>query len=127
VRSCCYPVLDDRMDTSSHKQFADKGLWRAKHSVAAWDMVLGERRGTTNMSIYEAPARTTDPSGSSPICLDVGSAELFRDEVVTCASKMWEHGGRWNCTCDREDGIHLMSLLPARDWGRSAMRGGWLG
>jgi len=90
----CYPVLDDRMDTCSHKQFAGKGLWLGEHNVAAWDMVLRERRGTKDVSVYEVPTRATDLSGLPPTWLDVGSAELFRDEVVAYASKMWEQGGQ---------------------------------
>lgn len=89
-----YPTLDDRMSTSSYKQFADKGLWLGEHSIASWDMVLGDRRGTKDVSVYEAPARATNLSGLPPTWLDVGSAELFRDEVVAYASKMWEDGGQ---------------------------------
>ena len=79
------------METSSCNQFANKGPWLGEHNIASWDLVLGERRGTKHVSIYEAPARATDLSGLPPTRLDVGSAELFRDEVVAYASKMWEH------------------------------------
>ena len=77
-----------------HKQFAHKGLWRAENNVAAWDLVLGKRRGTEDVSVYEAPARAPDLSGLPPTRLNDGSAELFRDEVVAYASKMWEQGGQ---------------------------------
>lgn len=68
--------------------------WLREHSIAAWDMVLGERRGTKDVSPYEAPARATDLSGLPLTWLEVGSAETFRDEVVAYASKMWEQGGQ---------------------------------
>lgn len=53
------------------------------------------------MSIYAAPARATDLSALPPAYLDVGSAEVFRDEIVAYASKIWEAGGEaelhvWN-------------------------------
>jgi acetyl esterase/lipase len=44
------------------------------------------------VSIYAAPARATDLSGLPHAWIDVGSAELFRDENVAYASKLWECG-----------------------------------
>lgn len=44
------------------------------------------------MSPYTAPARAQDLSGLPPAYLDVGSAETFRDEVVTYASRLWQSG-----------------------------------
>jgi acetyl esterase/lipase len=84
----CYPTLDDRMETFSYKQFANKGLWLGEHSVASWTFYLENDGGTKDASIYEAPARATDLSGLPPTWLDVGLAELFRDGVVAYASTM---------------------------------------
>lgn len=42
--------------------------------------------------MYAAPARATDLSGLPPTWIDVGAAELFRDEAVAYATKPWEHG-----------------------------------
>ena len=44
------------------------------------------------MSIYAAPARATDLSGLPPAFIDCGSAEVFRDEDVAYATKLWEAG-----------------------------------
>jgi acetyl esterase/lipase len=44
------------------------------------------------VSIYAAPARATDLSDLPHAWIDVGSAELFRDENVAYASKLWECG-----------------------------------
>jgi acetyl esterase/lipase len=43
---------------------------------------------------YESPARATDLSGLPPVWINVGSAELLRDEDVASESKMWEQGGQ---------------------------------
>ena len=45
------------------------------------------------MSIYAAPARATDLSGLPPAFIDVGSAEVFRDEDVAYATQIWADGG----------------------------------
>ena len=51
------------------------------------------RRGTDDVSIYAAPARAEDLSGLPPTFIDVGSAEVFRDECVAYASQIWAAGG----------------------------------
>jgi acetyl esterase/lipase len=45
------------------------------------------------VSIYAAPARATDLSGLPPAFIDVGTAEVFRDEAVAYASQIWADGG----------------------------------
>lgn len=87
-----YPMLDDRMETPSSKQYLDEGTWTGRHNIAAWDMVLPGKRGSKGVSIYTAPARATDLSGLPPAFIDVSDAELFRDEDVAYASKLWAAG-----------------------------------
>jgi acetyl esterase/lipase len=53
----------------------------------------GDRIGTDDVSAYDAPARATDLSNLPPTFIDVGSADLFRDEDVAFASTMWAGGG----------------------------------
>jgi acetyl esterase/lipase len=31
-----YPMLDDRMETISSKQYLDDGIWAGRHNIAAW-------------------------------------------------------------------------------------------
>jgi acetyl esterase/lipase len=88
-----YPMLDDRNETVSSQQFVGIGIWDRGSNFTGWDALLGERRGTDNVSIYAAPARATDLSGLPPTFIDVGSAEVFRDEDVAYASKIWADGG----------------------------------
>jgi acetyl esterase/lipase len=80
------------METRSSKQYLDEGTWTGRHNIAAWDMVLPGRRGSKEVSIYNAPARATDLSGLPPAFIDVSDAELFRDEDVAYASKLWAAG-----------------------------------
>lgn len=90
-----YPMLDDRDATISSQQFDEEGIvWNKTTNRTGWGAYLGERRGGADVSIYAAPARATDLSNLPPTWLDVGSAEVFRDEVVAYASGIWAAGGR---------------------------------
>ena len=87
------PMLDDRMTTLSSDQFDDAVLWTRASNEFGWRSLLGHRAGTHDVSIYEAPGRATDLSGLPPTLVDVGSADLFRDEDVAFASTIWAAGG----------------------------------
>jgi acetyl esterase/lipase len=88
-----YPMLDDRNESVSSHQFDGAARWNRGSNQTGWTAYLGDRRGTDQVSIYAAPARATDLSGLPPTFLDVGSAEVFRDEVVAYASQLWADGG----------------------------------
>jgi acetyl esterase/lipase len=87
------PMLDDRNDTPSARQMAGLGIWDSASNETGWTALLGAARGGPDVSPYAAPARATDLSGLPPAFIDVGSAETFRDEAVTYASRIWQAGG----------------------------------
>ena len=87
------PMLDDRNDTPSARQMAGRGVWDQGSNEVGWTALLGTARGGPDVSPYAAPARATDLSGLPPAFIDVGSAETFRDEAVTYASRIWQAGG----------------------------------
>ncbi|MDI1475737.1 alpha/beta hydrolase [Polyangium sp. y55x31] len=87
------PMIDDRNETVSSHQYQGTGIWDRTSNLTAWTAVLGERRGTENVSPYSAPARATDLRGLPPTFIDVGAAEVFRDEDVAYASAIWAAGG----------------------------------
>ncbi|WGY00404.1 alpha/beta hydrolase [Nocardioides sp. QY071] len=87
-----YPMLDDRGSTASAHQYDGVGIWDRASNETGWTALLGERRGTDDVSIYAAPARATDLSGLPPAYVDCGSAEVFRDEDVAYASALWAAG-----------------------------------
>jgi len=88
------PMLDDRNDTVSSKQFSGTGLWDRESNDAGWTALLGARRGGPDVSFYPSPSRAEDLSGLPPTFLDVGSAEVLRDEVVNYATAIWASGGQ---------------------------------
>jgi acetyl esterase/lipase len=87
------PMLDDRNDTPSAWQMAGLGIWDRAANETGWTALLGAARGGPDVSPYAAPARAADLSGLPPAFIDVGSAETFRDEAVTYASRIWQAGG----------------------------------
>ena len=87
-----YPMLDDRLQTLSSRQYVNEGTFSRGSCETGWDALLGPRRGGKDVSIYAAPGRATDLSGLPPAYIEVGSAETFRDENVAYASSLWAAG-----------------------------------
>ncbi|MGW1287616.1 alpha/beta hydrolase [Streptomyces sp. NPDC002586] len=88
------PMLDDRNDTVSSHQLAGLDPWDRTSNATAWQALLGDRHGATDLSPYAAPARATDLSRLPPAYIDVGSAETLRDEGVAYAQAIWQAGGQ---------------------------------
>ena len=87
------PMLDHRNDTGSSHQFAEgPATWDQAMNAFGWRSVLGTGPAT-EVSQYVSPARAADMSGLPPAYIDVGSAEVFRDEDVSYASRIWAAGG----------------------------------
>ncbi|MEV7598783.1 alpha/beta hydrolase [Kitasatospora sp. NPDC089797] len=104
------PMLDDRGETFSSHQLAGHDTWDRTSNATAWQAVLGERYGAADLSPYAAPARATDLSRLPAAYLDVGSAEIFRDEVVGYADAIWRAGGAaelhvWSGACHGFDSL----------------------
>lgn len=87
------PMIDDRNETISSQQIDGDGIWDRGSNVMGWTALLGDARGGPAVSAYAAPARATELAGLPPAFIDVGSAEVFRDEAVTYASRIWAEGG----------------------------------
>ncbi|MDM4762600.1 alpha/beta hydrolase fold domain-containing protein [Galbitalea sp. SE-J8] len=108
-----YAMLDERNDTASSRQIDGIGVWDRHSNEMGWSALLGDRRGTDAVTPYESPSRATELAGLPPTYLEVGSAEVFRDEMVAYASGIWAAGG------DAElhvwpGGFHLFELFAPR-------------
>lgn len=86
------PMLDDRDETVSTRQIDGVGVADRQMNRFAWDAYLGPRRATPDVSEYAAPARAADLSALPRTYIDCGSAEVFRDEDVAFASRLWATG-----------------------------------
>lgn len=87
------PMIDDRNATVSAWQYDGIGAWDRNNNDTGWDAALGADRGGERVHPYQAPSRATDLSGLPPAFIEVGSAEVFRDESVDYASRIWAAGG----------------------------------
>ncbi|KAH6893458.1 Alpha/Beta hydrolase protein [Thelonectria olida] len=104
------PMLDDRMETSSAQQYVGEGIWSRGSNETAWTAYLGSSAGEDGVSPLAAPSRATDLSRLPPAFICAGSAELFRDESVEYAQKLWAAGVQvelhiW------PGGFHLFDML----------------
>jgi len=86
------PMLDSRNETISSHQYSRTGTWSHESNGTGWDALLGDRRNTDATTEYASPALATDLSGLPSAFIDVGSAEIFGDEAVACASRLWAAG-----------------------------------
>ncbi|KJS24330.1 MAG: lipase [Hyphomonadaceae bacterium BRH_c29] len=87
------PMLDDRNQTFSSQQYDGVGVWDRTSNATAWRALLGGRCGGEEVGPYEAPARARDLSGLPPTYIDVGGAEVFRDEALAYAAGILASGG----------------------------------
>lgn len=86
------PMLDDRMTWPSSRHEA-RQVWDRRSNQTGWSCYLGDRFTTgRDVPPAAAPARERDLKGLPPGYLDVGSAELFRDEVVDYAGRLAQAG-----------------------------------
>lgn len=82
------PMLDPDADGDSARQHPD-GPWNRVENTAAWKLALGDAEAVG----ASAPARADSLKDLPPALLEVGSAELFRTEVVEYATRIWRVGG----------------------------------
>ncbi|KAH8805192.1 esterase LipW [Xylogone sp. PMI_703] len=84
------PMLDDRVETVSSRQFANKDDFISRDVfTGAWKSTLAKEVSGKKIT---PPGRMEDLSGLPTAYLDAGSAEVLRDETVAYASKLWEKG-----------------------------------
>lgn len=88
------PMIDDRNDTVSAHQYDGLGAWDRNNNHVGWQAALGPVHGTDQVPAYAAPARTDDLANLPPAYIDVGAAEVFRDEATAYASRIWATGGQ---------------------------------
>ena len=105
-----YGMLDEHNDSISAQQIDGLGIWDRTSNNTGWDFYLGDRRGTENITSYESASREQNLAGLPPTYIEVGSAEVFRDEDVAFAQSIWAAGGEaelhvW------PGGYHLFELL----------------
>ena len=87
-----YPMLDDRLETSSSQEFVDIGVFDRGLSAEGWADLLGDRAGGDDVSSYAAPAREEDLTNLPPAYIDVGELDGLRDEAILYGLSMMRAG-----------------------------------
>lgn len=88
------PMIDDRNETPSSYELINESVWDRASNLTGWDALLGPRRGGRDVGPYAAPSRAVDLTALPPAYIDVGSCEIFRDEDIEYAVRLWRAGGQ---------------------------------
>jgi acetyl esterase/lipase len=88
------PELDDRMQTTSMRNFVDTPLWSRVHAELSWKYYLGDqfKPGAADVPMYAAPARATNLQGLPPAYVVAAEFDPLRDENILYALRLLEAG-----------------------------------
>ncbi|GIG88174.1 alpha/beta hydrolase [Plantactinospora endophytica] len=112
------PMLDHRDRTTSSRQYSGgPGVWTREMNRFGWRSVLGDL-ADGEVPGYVSPALVEDLSGLPTTYLDAGTAEVFRDEDVEYASRIWAAGGQaelhvWAGGCHGFDALYPQARISA--------------
>lgn len=84
------PVIDDRLDTPSMRQFTDTPMWNRPNAELSWKYYLGEN--PSEVSPYAAPGRATNLAGLPPAFVSTMEFDPLRDEGILYAMRLLEAG-----------------------------------
>jgi acetyl esterase/lipase len=84
-----YPMLDDRCPPPD-PELVPFLTWTHDDNVTGWSALLGAGVGSANVDPYAAPARAGDLSGLPPTYIDVGDLDLFRNEDIAYATRLFD-------------------------------------
>ena len=90
LQALIYPMLDDRMITTSSGW--EVPIWPPASNDFGWSAYLSGRRGADDVPIHAAPARAEDLSGLPPTFICVGALDGFLDEDVDYANRLLRAG-----------------------------------
>lgn len=88
------PMADNLNNSPASLQYDGIGTWPRDANLLAWRLVLGDDLAySENAPAYAAVARAEDLSNLPPAFIEVGAAEMFRDEDTDYAKRIWATGG----------------------------------
>ncbi|KAL4904104.1 hypothetical protein BDW74DRAFT_185773 [Aspergillus multicolor] len=89
-----YPWVSDSISSFSIEQYGDVAPWTKDDNAHGLDLALGE--GREGGSTYTLPARAAEAQGGlkglPSTYIDVGEADIFRDQDVAFATALWRDG-----------------------------------
>jgi acetyl esterase/lipase len=87
-----YPVVDDRMQTTSMRRFDATPMWTSRSNADMWQHYLGDPDGRGEVSPYAAPGRATDLTGLPPAYVLTAELDPLRDEGIEYATRLMAAG-----------------------------------
>jgi acetyl esterase/lipase len=81
-----YPALDDRLDTPSMHDIADRRTIHREFLRDCWKSYLAAAAPNS----YSSPARAEDLSGVAPALILAAELDPLRDEAVRYAARLWQ-------------------------------------
>lgn len=87
-----YPMIDQRNQTLSSHEVVDLGVWDRDANVESWHWYLGGDE--TRINEFSSPSLATNLSELPPIFIDVGTADLFRDEDIEFVQRLAKAGNQ---------------------------------
>ena len=86
------PVLDDRCQTPSMRQYETAPMFGAEQARAMWDTYLGPDLDRAQTPAYAAPARAESLAGLPPAFIAVNGLDPLRDEGIDYAQRLLAEG-----------------------------------
>jgi acetyl esterase/lipase len=87
------PTIDDRLQTSSSREFTDPRALNYGSCKSLWDLYLGKGHAEReDISPYAAPSRAKDLSGLPPCYTYVGGLDPHRDETIAYITRLVQAG-----------------------------------
>jgi len=94
VQILLYPMLDDRTTLPATGLKIGEYIWTAENNKFAWTVLLAKTAtpGSDNVPPYAAAARAKNLEGLPPAYIPVGELDLFREESIAYAQRLWAAG-----------------------------------
>lgn len=87
-----YPMLDDRTVSPDPELSAASAMFSYEFNGTAWESLLEDVPAGSADHFLAAPARTSDLRGLASAYIEVGELDIFRDEDVHYAQRLWQAG-----------------------------------
>jgi acetyl esterase len=93
------PVLDDRCETASMRQYVEAPVFGATRAREMWATYLGPPADRADTSPYAAPARAQSLAGLPPAFIHVNGLDPLRDEGIEYALRLLAEGVQVELYC----------------------------
>lgn len=92
LQALIIPVLDDRCETPSMRQFEEAPFFGGRMARQMWDNYLGPDIDRSHTPAYAAPGRADHLGGLPPAFIQVGGLDPLRDEALIYAQRLMAAG-----------------------------------